>query len=139
MEAKRRLARDGPNELPRQRPRPVSLQFLGELVHFFAIMLWVASALAWLADLPELTVAIIAVIFINATFSFIQERRSDRAAERLQDLMPHTVSVFRDGHRVEIDARHVVVGDLLLLEAGDRICSDARWSSTGACASTPRC
>ncbi len=88
-------------------------------------MLWVAVALAWLADLPQLSVAISCVVIINAVFSFAQEQRSDHAAQRLRALLPRRVRVRRDGQPDEVDAVDVVVGDVLLLAAGDRICADA--------------
>ncbi|MEZ5081608.1 MAG: HAD-IC family P-type ATPase [Thermoleophilia bacterium] len=124
-EAHRRRAEDGPNELPRPRRRPMALRFAAELVHFFALMLWVAAALAWAAGLVQLTVAIGGVVVLNAVFSFIQEQRADRAAERLRVLLPSEVRVRRDGIAVAIDAADVVVGDRLLLDAGDRIPADA--------------
>ncbi len=120
-----RLRRDGRNELPRVHKRSLARQFAGELVHFFALMLWVAGLLALVADLPELAVAIFAVVIVNATFSFIQQRRSDHAAERLNALLPRRVTVRRDGDATEIDAAEIVVGDLMLLSAGDRVPADA--------------
>jgi magnesium-transporting ATPase (P-type) len=69
-------------------------------------------------------------VVLNAVFSFAQERRADRAAERLRVLLPSTVTVQRDGRPTAIDATDVVVGDLLLLEAGDRIPADGRIAST---------
>jgi len=123
--AAERLRRDGPNELPAP-ARPSSLRrFVDELRHFFALMLWVAGALAFVARLPELGVAIFAVIVVNALFSFFQERRADRAAERLRALLPRRVTVRRDGQRTEVDAREVVVDDVLVLDAGDRVPADA--------------
>ena len=124
-EASARLRRDGPNRLPPPK-RPSGLRrFVGQLVHFFALMLWVASGLALLAELPELTVAIVMVIVVNAVFAFAQERRADRAAERLRALLPLRVIVRRDSEPLEIDADDVVVGDVLLLTAGDRVPADA--------------
>jgi len=124
-EAAARLRRDGPNELPAP-ARPSALKrFVHELRHFFALMLWVASGLAFVARLPQLGTAIIAVILLNALFSFLQERRADRAAERLRALLPHRVTVRRDGHCRDVDGREVVAGDVLVLESGDRIPADA--------------
>lgn len=99
-------------------------QLLGQLVHFFAIMLWVAGALALIGGLPQLGVAIFAVIVVNAVFAFVQEHRADRAAERLHALLPRRVVVRRDGREQEIEAEDVVVGDRLLLGAGDHIPAD---------------
>ncbi|MEP7112882.1 MAG: cation-transporting P-type ATPase [Ilumatobacteraceae bacterium] len=124
-EARLRLARDGRNELPPQHHTPVGLQFARELVHFFALMLWVAGLLAWVAHLPQLAIAIFLVVVVNAIFSFVQEQRSDHAAQRLNALLPRRTIVWRDGHRVEIDAGDVVIGDVMSLSSGDRICADA--------------
>ena len=55
-------------------------------MHFFALMLWIAGVLALVAHLPQLAIAIFAVVVINAMFSFVQERRSDKAAEQLNAL-----------------------------------------------------
>ena len=123
-EAAARLAADGPNELPVPRGRPAILRLAGDLVHAFALMLWVAAALAWIAGLPALTVAIAAVVVLNAGFAFVQEERAGRAADRLRRLMPTRVNVRRDGSTVVIDATEVVRGDRVLLEAGDRIPAD---------------
>ena len=71
-EAAARLHRDGPTRRPTpKRPSPAR-RFVAGLVHFFALMLWVAGGLAFLADLPELGVAIFAVVVINAVFSFVK-------------------------------------------------------------------
>lgn len=123
-EAASRLAADGPNELPVPRARPAILRLAGDLVHAFALMLWVAAGLAWIAGLLALTVAISAVVVLNAGFAFVQEERAGRGADRLRRLMPTRVNVRRDGTTVVIDATEVVRGDRVLLEAGDRVPAD---------------
>ena len=96
-EAAERLARSGPNVLP-VASRPSALRdLIGQLVHFFALMLWVASVLAFIAGLPQLGIAIIVVIIVNGVFAFVQERRAERAAELLRDLLPAAVTVRREG------------------------------------------
>jgi magnesium-transporting ATPase (P-type) len=123
--AHERLVRDGPNRLPPPH-RPSALRRLArQLVHFFALMLWVAGVLALVGGLPQLGVAIFAVVVLNAVFAFVQESRADRAAERLRSLLPRRVTVRRDGRAVQVEADSVVVGDLVLLEAGDRVPADA--------------
>lgn len=124
-EAARRLARDGPNVLTPPVRRSAVRQFVGELVHFFALMLWAASVLAVVAGMPALGVAIAAVVVVNAVFAFVQEHRADRAAERLQGMLPVRVTVRRDGRPLRVEADQVVHGDLLLLEEGDRVPADA--------------
>ena len=123
-EAAARLARDGPNALPITRAVPAWRRLLAEMVHFFALLFWVAAALAFIAGLPELGVAIIVVIFLNGTFAFVQEQRSSRAAERLRDLMPRSTLVVRDGGLVAIPAEELVRDDHVVLGQGDRISAD---------------
>lgn len=125
-DAAERLGRLGPNRLPAPGRPSAARRLLGELTHFFALMLWVAGALALLAGLPALGVAIFAVVLLNAVFAFVQQARADRAADQLRALLPAQVSVWRDGRRRIIEAEDVVVDDVLLLEAGDRVPADAR-------------
>ena len=108
-EAAARRAAQGPNRLPEPRRQSVARRLAQELTHFFALMLWVAAGLALLADLPELGVAIAAVIVLNALFAFAQRTRADRAAERLRAMLPTRVTVRRDGRRRIIEAEDVVV------------------------------
>ena len=90
-------------------------------------MLWVAGALAFLAGLPQLAVAVFAVIVVNAVFAFVQEQRADRAAERLQGLLPLQVTVRRDGGRVLIDAADVVRTTRWCLRRGTAGPPTPRW------------
>ncbi len=124
-EAAARLRTGGPNRLPGPRRRHPALVLAGQFVHFFAIMLWVAAGLAVLAGMPVLAVAIAVVVVLNGLFSFAQEYRADRAADRLRDLLPVRATVRRDGRAVVVDAADLVAGDVVLLEAGDRVCADA--------------
>ena len=89
-------------------------------------MLWVAGGLAFLAGLPELGVAIFLVILVNALFAFAQEYRAERAAATLRDLLPRRATVIRQGRRLEVDTSELVVGDVVALDAGDRISADIR-------------
>jgi magnesium-transporting ATPase (P-type) len=123
-EAAERLRRDGPNRLPTGTSVSWERRLARQLFHFFALMLWVAAVLAVIAGLPQLGIAIVAVVVLNAVFAFVQERRADRAAESLRDLLPRRALVVRDGTPIEIDAAELVVGDLVLLGSGDRISAD---------------
>lgn len=123
-EAARRLDEIGPNRLPGPPGHHVLLQLGRQFVHVFALMLWVASGLAWFAGLPALTVAIAAVVVLNGVFAFVQEHRADRAADRLRDLLPVEVTVRRDGVLRRIVAGDVVPGDVVVLSTGDRLTAD---------------
>ncbi|GGI45309.1 magnesium-transporting ATPase (P-type) [Agromyces flavus] len=129
-EAAERRARDGANVLPRARRPSAVRRILGELTHFFAVLLWGAAVLSLVAGLPELSIAIVGVIVLNAIFAAAQQARADRAADRLKDLLPARVSVRRDGRRQVVEAADVVVGDALLLESGDRVPADAETLAT---------
>src|SRR6187397_2500526 len=97
VEVDARRRRDGPNVLPRRRRRSPLRQLLRQWTHFFAVLLWVAAALAVVAGMGQLAVAIAIVVLINGAFAFVQEHRAERAADRLQDLLPRLVTVRRDG------------------------------------------
>ncbi|ONF73609.1 cation-translocating P-type ATPase [Amycolatopsis keratiniphila] len=130
-EAATALRRDGPNVLPAPKRRHPVLVLAGQFVHFFALMLWVAAVLALIAGMPALAIAIAVVVVLNGVFSFAQEYRADRAAERLRDLLPVRATVRRDGRAKVVQAADLVVGDVVLLEAGDRICADGRLIEAG--------
>ncbi|HSP05095.1 MAG TPA: cation-transporting P-type ATPase, partial [Acidimicrobiales bacterium] len=119
-----RLAVDGANKLPPPVERSALRRLVAQFVHFFALMLWVAAALAFVAGIPELGAAIALVIVLNALFAFFQESRAGQAAARLRALLPMQVTVVRDGRRQQVDSTQVVVGDVLALEGGDRIPAD---------------
>jgi magnesium-transporting ATPase (P-type) len=118
----------GPNLLPAAEQRPWWRHLLDQLVHFFALLLWVAAGLALLAGLPELAVAIAVVVVVNGVFAFAEERGAERAAARLRDLLPRQVTVVREGHRCQVEAADLVPGDVVLLDAGDRVPADMRLS-----------
>jgi magnesium-transporting ATPase (P-type) len=100
-------------------------RFLSNLVHLFALLLWAGAALAVAGGLPELAIAIVAVILVNAVFAFVQEYRAERALEALRRMLPTRVRVRRDGDVTEILSEEVVPGDVLLLAPGDRVAADA--------------
>jgi sodium/potassium-transporting ATPase subunit alpha len=132
-DADARLREFGPNAVERL-PRPSLLaQFAREFVHLFAIILWVAAALAFIAEavqpgqgMATLGWAVIGVIAVNGVFSFWQVYQAERAFESLRKLLPSTVSAMRDGQTVRIDSTQLVPGDVLTLTAGDRLPADCR-------------
>ena len=124
QEAARLLGRCGPNVLAEAKGPSWAIRFGRNIVNLFALLLWAGSGLAWLAGMPELSVAIVGVILLNAVFGFAQEFRAERAVEALQGMLPHRVRVRRDGRPHEITVAEVVPGDVLLLAAGDGISAD---------------
>ncbi|MGD9983240.1 MAG: cation-translocating P-type ATPase [Porticoccaceae bacterium] len=132
-EASRRLAEYGPNVLEAAARERLWWRFARELGHFFALVLWVAAALAFFAEWRQpgqgmalLGHAIVAVILLNAVFSFWQEYRAERALAALRALLPPQVRVRRAGKVWEVPAAELVPGDLILLRDGDAVPADCR-------------
>jgi magnesium-transporting ATPase (P-type) len=124
QEAAGRLRRDGPNVLPRPPSASPFRLLIAQMTHFFAVLLWVAAALAFLAGMPALAVAIFVVVVLNGAFAFAQEFRADRAGARLRELIPMRATVRRDDRPQVVDSAELVLGDAVLLSAGDRISAD---------------
>jgi Ca2+-transporting ATPase len=131
-EAERRLQEYGPNELvEKKRVTPLQI-FFGQFKDIFVIMLLIAMAIsiviAITRDAGEFVDAatIGAIIFLNAIVGFVQEYRSEKAMEAMKQLTAPKARVLRDGTEQFIPSREVVPGDIVLLEAGDRIPADAR-------------
>ena len=128
-EAEQRLARWGPNRLPPQRRRPLLLRLLDQMVHFMALLLWVAGGMAFAAGTPQLGWAIWSVVLINGLFSFWQEFQAERTLAALTRALPSQVQVWRDGELRQLGADGLVPGDRIQLEEGDRIPADCRLSA----------
>lgn len=132
-DADARLREYGPNAVERL-PRPSLLtQFAREFVHLFAIILWVAAALAFIAEavqpgqgMATLGWAVVGVIAVNGVCSFWQVYQAERAFESLRKLLPSTIDAMRDGQAVRIDSTQLVPGNVLTLTAGDRLPADCR-------------
>jgi sodium/potassium-transporting ATPase subunit alpha len=127
-EAAARLAHYGPNTLRRARRVASHIKLAKNLFSFFAALLWMAALLCFVpgVDLPQLGVAILTVIVVNGLFAFLQEHKSDRALELLQQLIAHRCRVIRDGTLSEVDASELVPGDIVVLEEGDLVPADSR-------------
>jgi calcium-translocating P-type ATPase len=125
-EVSRRQAACGPNRIERISRRPLAARFLEQFTSFFAVLLWIGAGFAFLASLPELGWAILAVIVINGVFSFLQEYRAERAVEALQRLLPQQITVVRDGLEVRVPAEDLVPGDVVRVEEGDQIPADGQ-------------
>jgi Ca2+-transporting ATPase len=137
-EASERLQKYGYNELiERKRVSPFQI-FLNQFKDIFVIMLLIAIALSvvigWYkgGEFEEYVDAITigVIVALNATVGFIQEYRSEKAIEAMKKLAAPRARVLRDGKETVISAREVVPGDIILLEAGDRIPADARLIET---------
>ncbi|MDP2834028.1 MAG: cation-translocating P-type ATPase [Pseudomonadota bacterium] len=121
-----RLESHGENRLIEAKPRPLWLKFLDQFKNFLVIVLLFAAALAWaVGDLKDVLVILLVVVF-NAALGFYQEHRAEQTLAALKNMLAASARVRRDGQVVELDAQHLVPGDIVLLEAGDRIPADGR-------------
>ncbi len=132
-EAARRLQHHGPNRIEAPAREPLLLGLLREFTHFFALILWIAAGLAFIAEaygpgegMRELGLAIVGVVLVNGAFSFWQEYRAERALTALRALLPQQVRVLRDGQVHALAAEALVPGDVILLEEGDKVPADCR-------------
>ncbi|WP_194904414.1 cation-translocating P-type ATPase [Catenulispora rubra] len=125
-EAARRRLVYGANELARRGGWRWPRELLDQFTQPLAILLAVAAVLARVGGTSALSIAVVAVILLNAGFAFVQEMQAERAVEALAAFLPATTKVVRDGVRGEIAARDLVPGDVLVVAEGDRVSADAR-------------
>jgi len=125
-EAAARLERDGPNIITTQRGRPWWLRFLAQFHAPLIYILLAATIITlFLGEYVDSTV-IFAVVLINSIIGYIQESRAARAISALAREMTTEATVRRGGRRVRLAASKLVVGDLVLLEPGDKVPADLR-------------
>ena len=129
-EAKKRLQRYSPNTINKVKGKPLWVRFLANFTHLMAILLWVGGIIGFLAQMPQLGIAIWLVNIINGTFSFWQEYKAEKATDALRQLLPSYARVLRNGEMQRILADELVMGDVILVEEGDRISADARLFNT---------
>ena len=132
-EAARRLAADGPNELPSTPPAPAWLRFLAQFrdpLVYLLIAAIIISAVAWVLEgahgVPVDSLVILAVITLNAVLGFVQENKAADAVAALSAMTKAQSTVLRGGSRVLVPSSDLVVGDVLLLGEGDQVGADAR-------------
>ena len=134
-EAKRRLEQYGPNQLKSAPETPWWKRLLEQFENFLVIILLVAiviSVIEWLLQdpretaLPYEAIVITLIVVLNALLGFVQESRAKRSVRALMALAAPEATVVRDGERQRVPAREIVPGDVVLVEAGDKIPADAR-------------
>lgn len=125
-EAQARLKAHGPNALPEPPGRPPLLRFLAQfnnaLIYFLLAGAAAALALGHYVDAG----VIVAVVLVNALVGFIQEGKAEQALRAIRNMISPHAHVVRASRRQSVQARDLVPGDLVLLEAGDRVPADTR-------------
>jgi magnesium-transporting ATPase (P-type) len=125
-EAEERLRRYGPNTIPTGTRRHPLLRFLSQfnnaLIYFLLAGAAAAAALGHFVD----TGVILAVVMVNAVVGFLQEGKAEDALAAIRDMIAPQASVLRDGARISVPMADLVPGDVVLIEAGDRVPADLR-------------
>lgn len=125
-EAARRLAQYGPNELQAvQRTSPWAL-LIEQFKNVLIVILLVATVLSAFLGHGVEALAIAVIALFAVLLGFVQEYRAERAIEALRRMAAPTARVLRDGRDIEVPARDLVPGDVVLLRAGDRVPADLR-------------
>jgi Ca2+-transporting ATPase len=132
-EARRRLARYGPNELQAEKPVPAWRKFLAQFQDVLIILLLIAAAISlgvWLYQrdepLPFEALVIFAIVLLNGLLGYAQEARAERSVAALRAMAAAEASVLRDGDPRRVPASEVVPGEIILIEEGDMIAADGR-------------
>ena len=125
-DAQARLKKHGFNMLVEKKGRGFSYKFLSHFKDLFGVLLLFASALSAFSGLWQLSLIILGVVLLNIFFSLFQESRAEKAMQTLRHWMPEYAKVFRDGELRKVLVREIVPGDVIVLEAGDRVPADAR-------------
>ena len=126
-EANGRLAQFGPNELKEEKGATALGILARQFSSFLTFILIAAAATSFLLGETVDGIAIASIIVLNGVLGFVQEFRAERALEALRQLAAPNARVRRGGEDRIIEAKGVVPGDILLLEAGDQIAADARF------------
>lgn len=128
--AAERLERAGPNALPTAKARSPLQRFLAQFHNVLIYVLLAAAVLTALLGHVVDTGVIIAVVIANAVIGFIQEGRAEQAMSAIRQMLTPKSAVLRDGERRTIDSALLAPGDIVLLEAGEKVPADLRLLET---------
>ncbi len=131
-EADARLERDGKNKLQEAKKTPLIVKFFKQLLDPMIIILIVAAVISLVTTLIEEEnevadfIIIMVVVLLNAILGVVQESKAENAIAALQEMTASTCKVLRDGQMSIVKSQDIVVGDVIMLEAGDSVPADCR-------------
>ncbi len=130
-QAQKRLTENGKNKLAAAKGKSIFRRFIEQLADPMIIILLAAAAISGVLAVIENesfadVIIILAVVIINAVLGVYQESKAEKAIEALQEMSAATSKVLRDGKVITIHSEDLVVGDVVLLEAGDAVPADGR-------------
>jgi len=128
------LARDGLNKLTPPPTIPSLVKFLEHLFGGFAALLWLGAFLCFIGFLLNqadqsnlyLGIVLVGVVVITAVFSHYQDSAASSVMEKFKNMIPPSATVIRDGKQQEVEATHLVVGDLVIVKSGQKVPADIR-------------
>ncbi len=134
QEAAARLERNGKNKLAEAKKDSMLTRFFNQMKDPMIIILLVAAVISAVTEIieaghfvtPTDSIIILAVVLINAVLGVVQESKAEKAVEALQKMSAATTKTLRDGKVVLVKSEDLVVGDVILLDAGDAIPADCR-------------
>src|SRR5579864_1389638 len=131
-EAAQRLDRDGPNALPAEKQPSTLERFLGEYTSYMQLILVGASIVSLAIKEWSTAIVLIVITLVNAFTGLRQQGKAESAMNALKSMMEATARVRRDGAEAKIPAEGLVVGDVVLIAAGDEVPADGRIVSASA-------
>jgi len=126
QEAVNRLSRYGKNELKKIKKISVAKLILQQFIDPLVLILIVAAVISFVISARGDAVAIFAIVVLNAVIGFSQEYKAEKEIELLKKLGSQKAIVIRNGRKEEIDAKDLVQGDIIIIQAGDKIPADSR-------------
>jgi P-type Ca2+ transporter type 2C len=131
QEVQRRQAEYGPNELTESGGRGSWAIFVDQFKNIMLLMLILVAVISGGLDIraqnfPKDAIAIFAIVVLNGILGYLQESRAEKALAALKRMSSPRVRVIREGRDAEVDAKELVPGDLMLLEAGVQVAADGR-------------
>jgi P-type Ca2+ transporter type 2C len=131
-EAAVRLRRDGPNALPEEKPPSKFRRLLGQYTSYMQLILVGASVVSLVIKQWSTAIVLFVLSLINAVTGLRQEGKAESAMNALKSMMEATARVRRDGVEAEIPAEQLVIGDVVLIAAGDEVPADGRIVSSSS-------
>lgn len=126
MQAKERLSQHGPNQLESTtKPSPLKI-FIGKFKDYMVLVLIFAAIISFIAGETTNAYVILGIVVLVAIIGFVQEYKAEKAMEALREMVAPEADVIRDGQMSTIPAADLVPGDVVFLEAGDKVPADGR-------------
>ena len=139
QEAARRLQECGPNVLEETGKESILSKYIRQFRNFFSILLIIGAILSFLGEYLDpgkgnlyIGIALGVVVILNGTFTFVQEYQAAKTMESFRQLLPPRAKVLREGKVRDVLASELVVGEIILLEEGDKVPADGRLIETNS-------